>query len=406
MSDSTNEYTLSSVEEAIQAIKEGRMVIVADNEDRENEGDLVCAAEKITPEMINFMATEARGLICMPVSKQIASRLGLDLMTYNTNDSKQTAFTISIDGVEERGVGTGISAPDRALTILMCMDPTTTAADFRRPGHIFPLIAKDGGVLERTGQTEASVDLAKLAGFKPGGVICEILNPDGSMSRRNELCEFSKKFNIPFITVEQLVDYRLQQELAVTREAIADLPTRYGNFKVYSYIEKISGKEHLALCYGNWEDIDNVLVRAHSECLTGDVFGSLRCDCNSQLNSALASIVEAGAGILLYLKQEGRGIGLSNKIKAYALQDQGMDTYEANRELGFDDDCREYWVGAHILKDLRVNSVKLMTNNPSKIEDFKKYGIKVSERIPLVIINDFNKDYLDAKKQQHNHLIV
>lgn len=401
-----SDYTLSSVEEAIQAIKEGRMVIVADNEDRENEGDLVCAAEKVTPDIINFMATEARGLICMPVSKQIASRLGLDLMTYNTNDSKQTAFTISIDGVEEKGVGTGISAGDRALTILMCMDQSTTSADFRRPGHIFPLIAKDGGVLERTGQTEASVDLAKLAGFKAGGVICEILNKDGSMSRRNELSEFGKKFNIPFITVEQLVDYRLQKEQAVTREAIADLPTRFGNFKVYSYIESISKKEHLALCYGNWEDTNNVLVRAHSECLTGDVFGSLRCDCNSQLNSALASIVEAGSGILLYLKQEGRGIGLTNKIKAYALQDKGADTFEANRQLGFEDDLREYWVGAHILKDLRISSIKLMTNNPNKIDDFQKYGITVSERVPLVCINDSNRDYMEAKKQQHNHLIV
>lgn len=396
----------SSVEEAIQAIKDGKMVIVADNEDRENEGDLVCSAEAITPEIINFMATEARGLICMPVSKTIAQRLGLELMTYNTNDDKQTAFTISIDGAVEKGVDTGISALDRAKTILLCVDEETTPGDLRKPGHIFPLIAKDGGVLERTGQTEASVDLSKMAGFKAAGVICEILNPDGTMARRDELEAFGKKHNIPFITVEQIIEYRLQREQLVNREAEATLPTRFGDFKVLSFTESISKKEHLALCYGDWKTTKPLLVRAHSECLTGDVFGSLRCDCNSQLNDAMSSIVEAGAGILLYLKQEGRGIGLSNKIKAYALQDQGLDTYEANRQLGFKDDHREYWVGAHILKDLGVNTVKLMTNNPDKIADFTKFGITVQERVPLVHINESNKDYIEAKKVQHKHLIV
>ncbi|MDJ0626097.1 MAG: 3,4-dihydroxy-2-butanone-4-phosphate synthase [Candidatus Caenarcaniphilales bacterium] len=400
------DYKLNTVSEAIESISKGGMVIVADDEDRENEGDLVCAAEKVTPEMINFMATEARGLICMPVSSSIAKRLGLDLMTYNTNDSKQTAFTISIDGLEENGVGTGISAVDRAKTILMCLDDETSANDFRRPGHIFPLIAKDGGVLERTGQTESSVDLAKMAGLKPAGVICEILNPDGTMSRRAELTEFSKKHKIPFITVEQITEYRLQNEIAVDFVAEAELPTQYGQFKVNSFVERISGKDHLALTFGNWREANPVLVRAHSECLTGDVFGSLRCDCNSQLGSAMSAIVKEGAGVLLYLKQEGRGIGLSNKIKAYALQDQGYDTFEANRQLGFKDDLRDFWVGAHILKDLGIKNIKLMTNNPGKISDFEKYGINVSERIPLVMMNDSNKDYLHAKKEQHNHMIV
>ena len=394
----------SSVEEAIQAIKEGKLVIVADNEDRENEGDLICAAEKITPELINFMATEARGLVCMPISKEIAERLGLELMTYRTNDSKQTAFTISIDGTEERGVSTGISAEDRANTILICLDENSGSRDLRKPGHIFPLIAKDGGVLERNGQTEAAVDLSKLAGLKPAGVICEIVNADGTMARRDDLIQFSEKFNIPFITVEQLTEYRVKHEICISREAISTLPTKHGDFTLYAYIESISGKEHLALVHG---DINKgtPLVRMHSECLTGDAFGSLRCDCHSQLNESLRIIAESGAGVLVYLKQEGRGIGLTNKIKAYALQDKGMDTFEANRELGFKDDMREYWVGAHILKDLGINSVKLMTNNPDKIADLEKLGIKVETRVPLICINDVNKDYVEAKKVQHNHLI-
>jgi 3,4-dihydroxy 2-butanone 4-phosphate synthase/GTP cyclohydrolase II len=401
-----SEHNFSTVEEAIKAIREGKMVIVADNEDRENEGDLVCAAEKVTPDIINFMATEARGLICMPISKTIAQRLGLDLMTYNTNDVNQTAFTISIDGTEEHGVGTGISTEDRANTILLCMNDETDSTYLRRPGHIFPLIAKDGGVLERTGQTEASVDLAKMAGLKSGGVICEILNADGTMARRDDLMEFSKKHNIPFITVAQMVEYRLQREQMVSRVAEASLPTKLGDFTVYAYTEKINNKEHIALCFGDWKNANPVLVRAHSECLTGDVFGSLRCDCQSQLNDALQQIANEGAGVLVYLKQEGRGIGLANKIKAYALQDKGLDTFEANRELGFKDDQREYWVGAHILRDLGIKSIKLMTNNPDKLADFEKYGIDVRDRVSLVHIHDTNRDYLEAKRVQHNHLIV
>lgn len=401
-----SKYQLNTVEEAIQAIKNGKMVIVADNEDRENEGDLVCAAEKVTPEIINFMATEARGLICMPISAQIAHKLGLELMTYNTNDCKQTAFTISIDGAEEKGVGTGISSEDRANTILLCMDENTKPQDLRKPGHIFPLIAKDGGVLERIGQTEASVDLAKLAGFKAGGVICEILNADGTMARRKELTEFGQKFEIPFITVEQIIEYRLKREQMMIREAQTVLPTDLGEFMLFAYTEKISRKEHLALCYGNWQEQNSVLVRAHSECLTGDVFGSLRCDCNLQLNSALKQIKEEGAGILLYLRQEGRGIGLVNKIKAYVLQDGGLDTYEANRQLGFKEDLREYWVGAHILRDLNIKSIRLITNNPNKLSDFENFGIQVQDRVPAVHLNEANKDYLEMKKIKHNHLIA
>jgi 3,4-dihydroxy 2-butanone 4-phosphate synthase / GTP cyclohydrolase II len=406
MQNST-EYNLNTVEEAILAIKEGKAVIVADNEDRENEGDLVCAGEKITPALINFMATEARGLICMPVSVEIAKKLDFELMTYKTTDSKETAFTVSIDGSPENGVSTGISAEDRANTILMCTKPETTANCFRRPGHIFPLIAKDGGVLKRNGQTEASVDLAILAGLKPVGVICEILNPDGTMARRPELMEFRKKFNIPFITVEQIIEYRLKTELAIKREAEAKLPTKFGEFSVYAFNELISKKEHLALCYGDWKSEKSVLVRSHSECLTGDALGSLRCDCNSQLQESMRKIAENGSGVLIYLKQEGRGIGLTNKIRAYALQDnKGLDTFEANRALGFADDVREDWVGSHILKDLGITNIKLMTNNPSKIKDFEKFGITVSERIPLICINEENKDYLEAKRVQHNHLIV
>jgi 3,4-dihydroxy 2-butanone 4-phosphate synthase/GTP cyclohydrolase II len=401
-----SEYKFSTVQEAIEAIKKGGMVIIADDEDRENEGDLVCAAETVTTEIINFMASEARGLICMPVSQEIAKRLDLELMTYKTTDSKNTAFTVSIDGAPELGVGTGISAEDRAKTILMCMDDNSKSTDFRRPGHIFPLIAKDGGVLERTGQTEASVDLAKMAGFKAGGVICEIIKEDGTMARRDDLHKFAEKHKIPFITVEQMVEYRLQTEQNIVFEAEAELPTAYGNFKVFAYTEKISKKEHLAICYGDWQKSNPVLVRAHSECLTGDVFNSLRCDCNSQLNEALKLIVQEGSGVLLYLKQEGRGIGLVNKIKAYAIQDKGFDTFEANRQLGFKDDLREYWVGAHILRDLKIRNIKLLTNNPNKILDFTKFGICVDERVPLVHINEFNKDYLDAKKLQHNHIIA
>ncbi len=404
-------YTLNTVEEAIQAIKSGGLVIVADNEDRENEGDLVCAAEMITPDLITFMATEAKGLICMPMSREIAERLGLELMscpTRKNRDKTETAFTVSIDGALDLGVGTGISSADRALTIKLAINDKADPCWMRVPGHVFPLIARNGGVLERTGQTEASVDLAKLAGLKPAGVICEILNPDGTMARRDELMVFSKKHNIPFVTVAQLIEYRLRNETQVNRVAQAKIPTKHGEFTVFAFEEKLTGQEHLALCFGDLTENrrEPVLVRAHSECLTGDALGSLRCDCNFQLNSALQLISQHGSGVLLYLRQEGRGIGLANKIKAYALQDnEGLDTYEANEHLGFGADQREYWVGAHMLKDLGVSAIKLMTNNPDKIECFAKYGIAVMDRVPLVHVNETNKRYLEVKSAKQNHMI-
>ncbi|MDX1918392.1 MAG: GTP cyclohydrolase II [Candidatus Caenarcaniphilales bacterium] len=396
----------NTVPEAIAAIKAGKMVIVADNEDRENEGDLICAAELVTPEIINFMATEGRGLICMPISREIAGSLGLELMTQRSNDCIETAFTISIDGSYDKGVGTGISALDRANTIRLCMQDETKPDDLRKPGHIFPLIAKDHGVLVRTGQTESAVDLARLAGLKPGGVICEIVNPDGTMARRDDLFEFSAKFDIPFITVEQIIEYRLQNEILVKREAEADLPTEYGDFRIYAFTEVISGKEHLALVYGDLDKASPVLVRSHSECLTGDALASLRCDCRLQLKDAMERIVAEGSGVLLYLRQEGRGIGLVNKIKAYTLQDQGLDTNEANERLGFKADLREYWVGAHILKDLDIPQIRLLTNNPNKLAEFERYGIKVVSREPSVHITNHNHHYLNVKKVKSNHLIA
>jgi len=395
----------NTVEEAIDAIKDGRMVIVADDEDRENEGDLVCAAEKVTPEIINFMATEAKGLICMPVSSDIAEKLKLDPMTIDNTDFKGTAFTVSIDGCQSLGFETGISAKDRANTIKLCMKEDTKPEFLRRPGHIFPLVAKEHGVLERTGQTEASVDLSKMAGLKAGAVICEILNPDGTMARRDQLAEFSKKHNIPFITVAQIIEYRLKTEKLINKEATANFPHEYGDFKIHGYKENISGKEHVVLTMGEFNSEEPVLVRIHSECLTGDALGSLRCDCRSQLLTAQKKIAEVQQGVIIYLKQEGRGIGLLNKVKAYSLQDKGLDTYEANHALGFPDDLREFWIAVHILKDLGIKKIKLMTNNPEKIETVEKYGIEVVERIPLVKICTHNKKYLEAKELKRKHML-
>lgn len=403
-SDNFNKF--DTVEAAIEAIRNGKMVIVADDEDRENEGDLICSAEKITPEIINFMAVEARGLICMPVSEQIAKRLKLNLMAAHNTDCNNTAFTVSIDGAVEKGIGTGISAKDRAKTIRLCLDPETKPEDLRRPGHIFPLIAKNGGVLERRGQTEAAVDLSKLAGLQAAGVICEIANSDGSMSRRDELFAFRDKHKIPFITVDQLKEYRLKNEILVERKASAKLPTKFGEFQIHGYTEMLTGKEHIALTMGDFRNKKPLLVRVHSECLTGDTLASLRCDCQDQLAHSQRAIAQEGAGVLIYLRQEGRGIGLINKIKAYALQDEGLDTYEANRALGFKDDLREYWMAAHILKDLGINSIKLMTNNPDKTRGLEKYGILINERIPLVHVHDTNRRYIEVKKLKHNHIFA
>lgn len=396
----------STVEEAIEAIKQGKMVIVADNEDRENEGDLICAAETITPEIINFMATEARGLICMPVSREIAQKLNFYPMAKENTDTENTAFTVSIDGTPRNGVTTGISAKDRAQTIKICTRDNAQPEDLRRPGHIFPLIARDGGVLQRQGQTEASVDLSKLAGFKSAGVICEIANEDGSMARRDELFDFANKHKMPFITVEQIMEYRLKTETLITKEAEAKLPTKFGDFTIHAYREKFSNQELIALVYGDINSsTEPVLCRLHSECLTGDALSSLRCDCQSQLHYAQEQIAQNKSGILIYLRQEGRGIGLVNKIKAYAFQDAGDDTFEANHKLGFQDDLREFWSAVHVLKDFGVSNIDLITNNPKKIQNLESLGININKQIKVSFVNEHNKSYLQAKKDKHCHHI-
>lgn len=403
----------STVEEAIEAIRNGEVVIVADDEDRENEGDFICAAEKITPEIINLMAAEGRGLICLTLTPETCDRLALSQMISPSQDPLGTAFTVSIDASTKYGVTTGISAKDRAVTIQVAVAPDATPSDLRRPGHVFPLRARPGGVLERVGQTEASVDLARLAGLHPSGVICEILNPDGTMARRNELFEIARRLNMKFITVAQLINYRLRKESMVTREAIASLPTLYGDFKVYAYRNQIDQSEHLALVKGDVSreacESDGLLplVRVHSECLTGDVLGSLRCDCGDQLQAALKAIDEHGKGALVYMRShEGRGIGLLNKIKAYALQESGLDTVEANLEMGFSADLRNYGVGAQILLDLGIQSFNLLTNNPRKIRGLDGYGLEVVDRVPIPSLpHTHNQRYLRTKQEKLGHLL-
>lgn len=402
----------SPVEEAIAAIRNGEVVIVADDEDRENEGDFICAAEKITPEIINLMALEGRGLICLTLTPEACDKLALSQMISPSQDPLGTAFTVSIDASTKYGVTTGISAKDRAVTIQVAVAPDAVPSDLRRPGHIFPLRARPGGVLERVGQTEASVDLARLAGLQPAGVICEILNPDGTMARRNELFEIARKHNMKFITVAQLINYRLQKENLVLREAVASMPTRYGDFQVYAYRNQIDQSEHLALVKGDvskeacQRDGQLPLVRVHSECLTGDVLGSLRCDCGDQLHAALAEIDQAGKGALIYMRtHEGRGIGLLNKIKAYALQEKGLDTVEANLEMGFSADLRSYGVGAQILLDLEIQRFRLLTNNPRKIRGLDGYGLEIVERVPIPSTpHAHNEAYLSAKREKLGHL--
>ena len=394
------------VEDAIRDIRAGRMVIVADDEDRENEGDLVCAAAKITPEIINFMATHGRGLICTAVTQTRADQLGLPLMTDQNDEAFRTAFTVSVDAHPRFGVTTGISAGDRARTIQLLVDPDARPGDFRRPGHVFPLRSVPGGVLRRVGQTEASVDLARLAGLPPAGVICEIMNDDGSMARRPQLEEFALRHDLRFITVAQIVAYRLANERLVRRVAEATLPTEYGEFRVIAFENQIDGLEHVALVKGEIEGRKNVMVRMHSECLTGDVFHSARCDCGSQLHAAMRRIDEEGAGAIVYLRQEGRGIGLANKIRAYSLQDGGQDTVEANEALGFKPDLRDYGIGAQILLDLGLTSIRILTNNPRKIVGLEGYGLRVSGREPIQVqANDHNRAYLDAKRTKLGHML-
>ncbi|GAB6072228.1 bifunctional 3,4-dihydroxy-2-butanone-4-phosphate synthase/GTP cyclohydrolase II [Venenivibrio stagnispumantis] len=401
------EIKFSKIEDAIKDIQEGKMIIVVDDPDRENEGDLVMAAEKVTPEAINFMAKEGRGLICLSMLPERLKELDIPLMTQNNTDPKGTAFCVSIDAHPKYGTTTGISAFDRAITIKLAVSPDAKPSDFVRPGHVFPLMAKKGGVLERTGHTEASVDLARLAGLYPAGVICEIMKEDGTMARLPDLVKFAEKYNLKIITIADLVQYRLKREKLVQREAEAMLPTKYGVFKIYGYRSLVDNSEHVALVMGEIKEDEPVLVRVHSECLTGDIFGSLRCDCQSQLHKALKMISENGKGVLVYMRgHEGRGIGIINKIKAYNLQDQGYDTVEANQKLGFNADLRDFGTGAQILLDLGVRKMKLMTNNPRKIVALEGFGLEVVDRVPILTKpNPHNVKYLNTKKDKLGHLI-
>ncbi len=400
-------FQFDSIPDALNDLKSGRLIVVVDDENRENEGDLIGAAQFATPEMVNFMAVKARGLICLAMTGDRLDRLDLPLMVDRNTDSQQTAFTVSIDAVE--GTSTGISAEDRSRTIQAAINPNTRPNDLRRPGHIFPLRAKEGGVLKRAGHTEAAVDLAQMAGLYPAGVICEIQNDDGSMARLPELIEYAKLHNLKLISIADLISYRLAHDRFVQRDAIASLPSLFGNFRVYAYRNTLDNTEHLAIVKGSLQDFaDNeVLVRVHSECLTGDALGSLRCDCRGQLQSALKMIEFANWGVVIYLRQEGRGIGLINKIKAYALQDDGLDTVEANEKLGFGADLRTYGVGAQILHDLGIKKMRLITNNPRKLAGLKGFGIEVVGRLPLLIeTNEYNVRYLETKAEKLGHLLL
>ena len=392
----------ATVEEALAAIRQGRMVIVVDDEDRENEGDLVMSAQFATPEAINFMIKEARGLLCVPLPREWAERLGLRPMVEPPRDSHETAFTVSVDARE--GITTGISAYDRAHTIRLLSDPASRPEDFVSPGHVFPLIAKEGGVLRRAGHTEAAVDLCRLAGLTPVGVICEIMNEDGTMARLPDLKRFAEEHGLPILTIADLIAYRKAREKLVERIAEADLPTKWGHFRIVTYRDLLSGQEHVALVKGEVAGDSPVLARVHSECLTGDALGSLRCDCGDQLHRAMERIEAEGKGVLLYMRQEGRGIGLANKVCAYHLQDQGLDTVEANLHLGYPPDLRDYGIGAQILADLGVKKLRLLTNNPKKVAGLSGYGLEIVEEVPIEVDpNPYNERYLKAKKEKLGH---
>ncbi len=401
-----SEIKFNTIEEAIEEFKNGRPVIVADDEDRENEGDVIIPAQFASPETVNFLISHCKGVLCLALTRDKAEKLGLSEMVSHNTDPKGTAFTQSIDADRKFGVTTGVSAYDRAKTIQVAIANDALPSDLSRPGHVFPLIARSGGVLERVGHTEASVDLSRLAGLTPAAVICEIVNDDGTMARRDNLMEFSKKYNLKFITVAQLIEYRLQKEMFVKREAVANLPSDFGDFKVYGYINQLSGVDQVAIVKDDGSD-KIPMVRVHSECLTGDIFHSKRCDCQNQLESALKLIESYGKGALIYIRgHEGRGIGLVNKIKAYALQEKGQDTVQANISLGFKPDLRNYGIGAQILRDLGYTKIKLITNNPTKIVALKGYGLEITERVALKTpLNRYNEKYMHTKVDKMEHLI-